>query len=200
MKTAPPLVLVASLAASSLLACGIPSEHREMRIVPGFLVPVPAEHAEHMEREAFVRRAQADLGCAALAVEKRPGSHLVRATGCSKRAVYARVYRDAPDDERTALVDFQDLSRLEPGSADLQRDAQLSALVEIQVQASMDLQCPRGEIVPEVISTHGAALPVAEGCDKRATYLPPTPEASELRVMALTPARGVPTGFVPWTP
>jgi hypothetical protein len=163
-------------------------------------MPVATEESDRFEREALVKRAQGDLGCADVTIDKRNDTNVMRARGCSKHAVYLRSYRDAATDERMAVVEFADVSRIEPGSPEAKRDPVLSALVEIQVQAATDLQCPRADVFPEVISTHGAAFPAAEGCDKRATYLPPTPESSELRLMAVAPARGAPTGFVPWTP
>jgi hypothetical protein len=183
-----------------LFACEKPSAHRELRLVPGYLIPVQSEESERYERAAFIKRAQADLRCAEVVAERRKDGNILRASGCSKRDVYARVLRNEPDDERTAVVAFELLSRPDATSVDAARDPELARLVEIVARASQDLDCPRNEIVPELVSWRGETLAVAEGCDKRATYLPRSSSSDEVRLMAVVPARGAPTGFVTWGP
>ena len=183
-----------------LFACEKPSTHRELRLVPGYLVPVPSEESDRYLRAAFIKRALTDLGCADVLVERRKEGNILRASGCSKRAVYAMVFRNEPYDERTAVVDFETLSPPEVTSAEARRAPELAGLVEIVVRASQDLECPRNEIVPELLTWRGETLAVAEGCDKRATYLPRSSSSDEVRLMAVVPAPGAPTGLVTWGP
>jgi hypothetical protein len=183
-----------------LFACEKPSAHRELRLVPGYLIPVQSEESARYELGSFIKRAQADLGCADVVIEKRKDGNILRASGCSKRGVYARVLRNEPYDERTAVVAFELLSRPDTTSVGAARDPELAMLVEIVARGSQDLDCPRSEIVPELASWRGETLAVAEGCDKRATYLPRSSSSDELRLMAVVPARGAPTGFVTWGP
>jgi hypothetical protein len=159
-----------------LLACEKPSEHRELRLVPGYLIPVQSEESDRYERAAFIKRAQADLGCTEVVAERRKDGNILRASGCSKR------------------------SRPDAASVDATRDPELAILVEIVARASQDLDCPRNEIVPELATWREETLAVAEGCDKRATYLPRSSSSDEVRLMAVVPARGAPTGFVTWGP
>ncbi len=183
-----------------LFACEKPSTHRELRLVPGYLVPVPSEESDRYLRAAFIKRALTDLGCADVLVERKKEGNILRASGCSKRAVYAMVFRNEPYDERTAVVDFETLSPPEVTSGEARRAPELAGLVEIVVHASQDLECPRSEIVPELLTWRGETLAVAEGCDKRATYLPRSSSSDEVRLMSVVPAPGAPTGLVTWGP
>lgn len=85
------------------------------------------------------------------------------AEGCGRRAIY-----DRHPIERLCDPSFVNITQLPEGTPATLPDAE-SAL---RVRAAVDLQCPAGAVAVRIDEGEHHRWPVAEGCAKRAVYLP----------------------------
>ena len=121
------------------------------------------------------RKAAAQMGCSEVSILR--DGRVLRAVGCSKQVLYLRLVRHVRDNSGYfgATLDFIDLAAAPADLPALQAQDQDEprALVALNVQGARDLECPRPLVVPVMITLgHGAYAPVAEGCGRRATYVP----------------------------
>jgi hypothetical protein len=168
--------------------------------VPGVVEPMPYQESAAAQLAGLSRQAAAQMGCSGVSIARK--GKILRAEGCSKQVLYVRVVRDVRDDRGYfgATLDFIDLAA---ASTDLpalhaQDQSEARALVGLSTQGAVDLDCPRREVVPEMVSLgHGAYAPVAEGCGRRATYVPGR-LTDALRFAGRVDAPGAGNGFTPW--
>ena len=152
---------------------------------------------------SLARQAGVELGCDAVAIQRKATSDVFRAVGCSKQRIYLRkiVVTDTTYGTNSAVyhetLTWHEIGSLSP-EAVIDRDQPvLSALVRLNAQGSKDLQCPRAEVAPELQSLgHGVYAPIAEGCGRRASYAPG--DMNLFRLTSKVDAPDAPSGFVTW--
>jgi hypothetical protein len=140
------------------------------------------------------------MGCPAVSIARQ--GKVLRAAGCSKQVLYLRLVHDVPDRGRYfgATLDFVDLAAASTDLPALQAQDQSEprALVGLSIQGAKDLDCPRSLVVPELLSLgRGAYAPVAEGCGRRATYVPGR-WTDALRFAGRVDAPDASNRFAPW--
>jgi hypothetical protein len=156
---------------------------------------MPAAAPTRYAWDAATDHARQDLECLGpFKFRETPSGFEV--AGCERRVVYAQIYcygRDAVTCFRGSIAGravvagatytqrFVPISRpagdaRRYGGQSFSGDDVVRAatpLAELNVKGAADLQCPRDQVVPFFVpgGRHAQDTPVAEGCDRRATYL-----------------------------
>ncbi len=190
------------------VACN-PTFATELR-VPGAAEAIPYDRSAGVQVASLSRTAAAALRCEELSVERKAKSEIFRARGCGRQILYVRLlkihqktytYGFSNGVVYHETLDWVPLAALSPDSGlapDSPIASTLAALVRLNMEAAKDLECPRTDVVPELASVgRGGTMPIAEGCGRRAMYLP-TGDASALRFAGRVDAPDAPTGFVRW--
>jgi hypothetical protein len=149
-------------------------------------------------RQALMQQASKELECPHITISVH--ADVLRASGCSKHAIYTQVNADMGEVETVAFVNLGTATFGTLGLYD-------QALVTINEEASKDLGCDRNEVVPELVSLgsrSGLYEPIAMGCGRRATYVPiPIDTGARhepLRLASRIDSPESAADFGPWTP
>jgi hypothetical protein len=187
-----------------LAACGggyVPMATGEVRI-PGVRETLPLSESAGAQLSSLLQQAAKDLSCPEVSVsQSRTSAKVVRVIGCAKEALYLRVFEPLGFEVYSRPVyalSFVDLGTATPSLPALARHDTLRMLAIVNERGAADLECPRSRVVPEVTSLgRGIYVAVAEGCGRRATYVP-APMSDPLRLAGKVDAPEAATSFVPW--
>jgi len=164
----------------------------------GGMPPVPITQSSVEEVRVLTLQAAQDLGCPSVTFTHHTST--IRATGCSKHAIYVEVLHGERGED-PLVVTFVNIATASSTDPAIEGDARL--LVQIDERAASDLSCPRSEIVPELVSYNRRGTtyePVATGCGHRATYLPvhDRGERPTLHLASRLDVDDVASDFEPW--
>ena len=130
--------------------------------------------AQLYEREVVREAAANALACGkqALAIAQ-PHTRAYVVVGCGHRAVFVAIDRLEPSAWRVRAVDVS-LATPQPDEVPPERYG-VDVAAEwrmIVTRASVDLHCDRDQITPDLVPQGRArAIPIAEGCGRRASYI-----------------------------
>jgi hypothetical protein len=169
----------------SCLACSAPQIIGRVRI--GGRVVAEADGRE-VELTEVQRLGALELACEEVSVEEYVRGDVVRVSGCGRRTLWVRAVCDplwirsgecgGLEHSGGAIVSVADVRYvpLGHGTPDGVRPQRFATLVEVNIQAAKDLDCPRDEVVPYMLNQssafkHGLKhLWRAEGCGRIARY------------------------------
>jgi hypothetical protein len=189
--------------------------HETLYHVDGSPALLPPSAAYVSELNAVGKRAEADLACTDITVEQsdvfdgRPngdygGRNVFRARGCGRQRLYLRDtrLRYQADEGSSYGVELFDLSHGDAAALPASDDTRyVRSVMALNAQAAIDLKCPRDEVVPQLRNLgRGAYVPFADGCGRRATYVPMYGGAAlQFELASLVDVPGAPS-FVSWPP